>query len=187
MCTKIDDQSCIAAHFSNLEHLSVHVSNDSEIPGFREKHILAALKSNPRIRSLCLYSLDYNLPFEFFQTISETCECLETLEINGNLSEFIDTVHFKSVKSFSIYPIEYSITSIPFTFVALEIFNWKVPIRNKIEEFIFDFIQNNPTITEFSFCNSFNSRVNIENINSVEFVKEIRFQNILLNANSLWS
>lgn len=63
VCTKIDDQSCIAAHFSNLEHLSVHVSNDSEIPGFREEHILAALKSNTRIRSLCLYSLDYNLPF----------------------------------------------------------------------------------------------------------------------------
>lgn len=163
VCTKIDDQSCIAAHFPNLEHLSVHVTNDSEIPGFRKENILVALKLNPKIRSLCLNSLDYNLPFKFFRKISETCECLEVLEINGCLSEFNEMIHFKRVKTFSIYPIGCVITSIPFTFDALEMFNWNVP--SLLAEFIFDFIQNNPSITKFSFCNSFNSPVNIENAN----------------------
>lgn len=165
VCTKIDDQYCIAAHFPHLEHLSVHISNDLEVPGFREETVLAALKINPKIRSLCLNSFDYNLPLNFFQNISETCAFLETLEINGNLSEFNDMVRFKTVKTFSIYPMGCHIKSIPFVFDALETFNWKVP--SSIEEFIFDFIQNNPSIKKFSFCNSFNSPVNIENINSI--------------------
>lgn len=183
--TKIDDQYCIASNYPHLEHLSVHVTNDSEIPGFREEIILAALKANPQIRSLCLYSLDYDLPIDFFHKISESCECLETLEINGNLSEFDDVVHFKSVKTFSIFPIGCHLKSMPFTFDDLEIFNWKVP--SLIEEFIFSFIQNNPTIRKISFCNSFNSPVMIESVESIKFVRETVFRNAALNAENLWS
>lgn len=183
VCTNIDDQSCVATHFQNLKHLSVHVSNDSEIPGFREENILAALKANPQIRSLCLYSLDYDLPLEFFRKISETCDCLETLEINGYLAQFNSTVHFKKVKMFSLCPIGCHITSIPFTFDALKAFNWKV---SELQESIFSFIQNNPSITKFSFCNSFNKSVNIENVNSIELIKEVKLKNSVLIIDDLW-
>lgn len=183
VATKIDDQSCIATNFPKLEHLSVHVTNDSEIPGFEEEMIFNALKANPQIRSLCVHSLDYDLPTEFFRKISEICGCLETLEINGNLAELDDMVHFKDVKTFSMFPIGCNLKSIPFTFNALETFNWKVP--SLIEEFIFSFIRNNPTMRKFSYCNSFNSPITIENIKSVEFVKEIVYRNADLNACSL--
>lgn len=129
-----------------------------EFEDLREANVYALLESHPMLRSLDLsYCPKAEVRPEFLQRISELCNGVEILSIEGtrikhfNSSTIQNDIYFKNVHTFTFLPDQID-SRIPFKFEALENFTFRFWAGELVKASL-DFVRNNPSIKKFIMLN----------------------------------